>query len=173
MIDYLNHVTQVLNQAADIAGRENMQASATLRMIASAKAVAAGRLYKLLVRGKPNDVNKTVFTLKNRPQRPVCIISDDTLAEVIPALESVIAAEIAVAQMVDGKDYQTAWTTEEHEMDAIKDGAATAAILLRHVIDQLQEDEPGPFYCTNCLERHDQKGPCACGVSGAWFKPFK
>ena len=172
MIDYLNHVTQTLNQAADIVGRENMGASAMLRTIASAKAVAAGRLYKLLIRGANNDVLGKRFSLKKRPQRPNCIVPDDTLAEVITALESVVQAEITVSHLADGPDYETAWTTEQHEMAAIKDGATTAAILLRQVIAQLQ-GEAGPYYCSNCLERHEDREPCACGVGPAWFRPFR
>lgn len=170
MIDYLNQTTQTLNMCADIVGRENQAAATLLRTIAASKSVATDRFLKLLLRGPKNPEGKKFrLTTDSRIVFPRCALSDDTFDEILTVIESVIQTETSLSNFTG---FIPAFGQERHEVAEIKDGAATAVILLQKVLWMLTDGDKGPYYCTNCLSSHEEREECACGVAKAFLTSF-
>lgn len=170
MINYLNQATQSLNIAADIIGRENSTLAGLLRTVAAAFGVHADMLMRMMSRSVHPKTGER-FTVTQAPRMPRPILSDDSLSEAVGCLQEFANAQKALSALSDTA-FACPSTDDKAKVERIKDGARTAALLLERVVYILENGDNGPYYCTNCLERHERREECACGMSQAFVTPL-
>lgn len=171
MINYLNQVTQSLNIAADIVGRVSSVHAGTLRTVAASAAVHADAFMRLYSRSPKNPTTGERFNTLKCPQMPSVILSDEDVDEVIKALQGFADAQKILSVFPDSA-FVFSNTEERRQVERIKDSARISALLIERVLFFLTEGDQGPYFCSNCLEQHEEREDCSCGMSQAFLVPL-
>ena len=172
-IGYCAFSNMILSHCADIVGKVNADGSATLRMVAAARSVAAERVLRLIFSNQQHPVTKKTFELRFDLAMIGFVASDSSLEEVGRILTQIIRNEDALVLLEHEKHYVTGNPSQIVVMNEIASSAETASRLLKKVVVQIYGDK-GPYFCQNCLAFHDieLRTNCLCGASSAWLRPL-